>query len=208
MSTTPHLDELARRYVRAIEKGDLGLSARLQDEIEAEQARIEARLAAPDALAKAAVWYARQGIAVFPCTPRAKTPHGALVPHGLKDATTDAEQVRAWWRACPDANIGAPTGILFDVVDIDGREGVLSVYCKDERGQYRDLPETIGYALTPREAGHHMFIHPTGRSNTTKFLPGVDYRGAGGYVLLAPSVGANGQRYRWTQPLKIGDAGA
>ena len=106
------------------------------------------------------------------------------------------------WRP-PAANIGAPTGITFDVVDIDGRAGVLAVYAADENGKYRELPERIGYALTAREAGHHLFIKPTGRGNTTNFLPSVDYRGKGGYVILPPSIGANGQRYRWTQPLNI-----
>jgi hypothetical protein len=30
-------------------------------------------------------------------------------------------------------------------------------------------------------------------------MPGLDYRGIGGYVLLPPSVGANGQLYLWDQ---------
>ena len=35
--------------------------------------------------------YAHEGQPVFPCEPRGKRPAGRLVPHGLKEATTDAD---------------------------------------------------------------------------------------------------------------------
>ena len=42
-----------------------------------------------------------------------------LTRHGFKDATTDEKQIRAWWKRWPNANIGAPTGIAFDVIDVE-----------------------------------------------------------------------------------------
>ena len=119
------MSTLAEQYLDAIRRGNLGLSARLEDELDAEGRAADARLNAPHALLNAAVYYARRGVAVFPCRPRGKEP---ITAHGLKDATTDVDRVLAWWQATPDANIGAPTGLTFDVVDIDGREGVLAVY--------------------------------------------------------------------------------
>lgn len=193
------LSTLQQRYLDAIRRGNVGLSARLEDELDAETRAENARLDRPDALANAAVYYARRGVAVFPCRPRGKEP---ITRHGLHDATTDVDHVVEWWQAHPDANIGAPTGLTFDVVDIDGRAGVLAVYGADpETGERRELPAEIGHSLTARPAGHHLFIAPTGRGNTTSFLPSVDYRGLGGYVILPPSVGPNGSRYRWTRPL-------
>lgn len=188
---------LEQRYVDAILAGNIGLRARLETELEEQGRTAAARLDAPDALAKAAVWYARRGIAVFPCEPRGKKP---ITRHGLKDATTDETQIRAWWRVTPAANIGAPTGHRFDVIDIDGREGVGATY-----GRGVEFPPEIGHTLTSREAGHHVFIKPTGAGNRANIYPHVDYRGAGGYVILPPSVGANGTRYVWTRPLQLDD---
>jgi putative DNA primase/helicase len=46
-----------------------------------------------------------------------------MTPHGVKDATTDRNQIKSWWTESPDANIGIATGseagIL--VLDIDPR---------------------------------------------------------------------------------------
>lgn len=199
------VDELAEAYRRAVVSDNFGLIARLGDELEAQRAQANDRLDAPEALAKTAVWYARQGVAVFPCEPRGKQPIARvgdagpwIAPHGLKDASTDVDKIRQWWSLVPDANIGAPTGIRFDVIDIDGRDGIRSTY-----GAGVTLPDEIGHSLTSREAGHHLFIRPTGRGNGAGIYPGVDYRGAGGYVILPPSRGANGVRYVWTSPLRL-----
>src|SRR6516164_1788198 len=39
-----------------------------------------------------------------------KHPCSLLVPHGLRQATRDPEQLDAMWRRCPLANIGIPAG--------------------------------------------------------------------------------------------------
>ena len=55
----------------------------------------------------AALCYAAQGWPVLPCKPVDKTP---LAHHGFKDATTDPDQIQAWWRHSPDAMIGVGCG--------------------------------------------------------------------------------------------------
>src|SRR6516162_3950542 len=57
---------------------------------------------------------------VFPLKPRTKEPATA---HGFKDATTDPEQIRRWWKQHPDYNIGTPTGLIFFTLDVDPRHG-------------------------------------------------------------------------------------
>lgn len=176
-------------------------------------------------LVAAALWYAEQGIPVFPVTPKAKKP--PLTRHGLHDATLEADQIRGWWSARPDANIGLATGHVVDVVDIDGPQGQRSRaehWCYDEAcreaGNQNPPPEwwnpvcghdgvfnrfeavALGKVATPRRGGMHIYIPPTGRKNGTNIAPGVDYRGLGGYVIAAPSSTPQG-RYRWIAPLQL-----
>jgi hypothetical protein len=66
----------------------------------------------------AALNYASLGLPVFPCNCTDKSP---LTGHGFYDATTDANQIKAWWLQFPDAMIGMPTGPAsgIDVLDLD-----------------------------------------------------------------------------------------
>ena len=70
----------------------------------------------PKELGKAAAVYAAAGIPVFPCAPGQKRP---LTAHGFHDATTDPTQIDAWWGRYPEANIGIPTGVMVEVLDVD-----------------------------------------------------------------------------------------
>ena len=54
-----------------------------------------------------ALRYAALGWAVFPCRPNDKRP---ATLHGCLDATTDPDQIRAWWTEIPDLNIGLACG--------------------------------------------------------------------------------------------------
>lgn len=131
----------------------------------------------------AAYTYVARGVPIFPCAPHSKVPACA---HGFHDATTDVERIeRFWWRH-PDANIAAPTGVEFDVVDFDA----LELY-EQARAEHRlDGPQV----RTAR--GAHFYVTPTGRPST-KLSPSIDYKGAGGYVLVPPSIHPSGVRYRW-----------
>lgn len=143
-------------------------------------------------LPAAALWYANRGYLVFPLTPGTKVPLKGT--HGLKDASMSPDTVRAWWAAQPNANIGLCTGHYFDVIDFDGEPGMASYAHLAETGK---LPPRIGLVETPN--GAHYLIKPTGDRNATGILPGVDYRGIGGYVVAPPSI-VNGVTYQWTVP--------
>jgi hypothetical protein len=134
-----------------------------------------------------ALEYAARGIPVFPVVPRGKRP---LTAHGLKDATTDPDQVREWWSVerWPEANLGIPTGIAFDVCDIDSSDALLEL---NRHGESELAP----VARTSR--GVHIYYEPSGIKNKVGFLPGCDWRGAGGYVLVPPSLHASGAEYVW-----------
>lgn len=183
--------ELDAAMTAALRSLDLEEFERLATEADLRQAQRSQRLAQPGALAAAAAWYAAQGVPVFPVEERGKVPMVRW-----RDAATDKPgNVAAWWRRWPQANIGMPTGLRWDVIDIDGPPGYQSFATVREAGR---LPPILGRAATPR-GGMHIFITPTGDGNGANLGPGLDYRGIGGYVVLAPSVGANANRYEWLE---------
>lgn len=193
------LDPASQAWLRAIQDGNLIEADRLRQVLDTTDQLTAGR---PESLELAALTYIKLDIPVFPCEPAGKKP---LTPHGFKDASTDPALVTAWWRMWPDANIGAPTGHRFDVFDIDGPHGVRSMF-NGTNPPYDHLTENgliLGHARTSRDGGHHLYVKPTGRGNGAAILPGIDYRGIGGYVITPPSIGANGVRYMFTRHLAI-----
>jgi hypothetical protein len=128
------------------------------------------------------------------CGQVGKHPLGSLVPHGVKDATTNRARILAWWTRHPQANIGLATGHTFDVLDIDGPEGEQAI---------RELAATHGLQscgplVRTGGGGWHYYLAPTGLGNVQpQGLEHVDWRGRGGYVVAPPSPHASGQAYQW-----------
>ena len=121
-----------------------------------------------------ALWYARLGWSVFPLRPGAKVPMGG---NGHLDATVDEATIRDWWTRYPDANIGIACGSVsgITVIDVDGPQGVAS------SKQVRGVPSTR-MIKTPH--GFHLyFMYNEGFHTGANFLPGLDVRNDGGYVV-------------------------
>jgi hypothetical protein len=154
----------------------------------------------------AALAYARHGIPVLPvhtpvpgggcscgrreCDRPGKHPR---LRHGLTEASTDPGRIEMWWARWPDANIGLRTGVLMDVADVDSAEG------------WHGLRHLLGGALPAGPqvrtggGGWHFWFDPLGYGNRVRLLPGVDWRGAGGYVVAPPSLHARGSPYSWVR---------
>lgn len=198
---TPHTPAEAEQALRdAITSGD-------PQRIAAAEADVD-RLDNPTpaaSLLSSALWYAEQGIPVFQLRQGRKQPLGSCRPcrdtactgpqvcghdqcHGLIDATTDPTRIARWWDHRPGANIGLATGHKFDVVDIDGPEGQKARAEHWDETFARVDAEQIAKVLTPRPGGMHIYVQVTGDGNATGIVPGIDYRGRGGYVLAPPSV--------------------
>ena len=148
-------------------------------------------------LRKHANWYARRGLRVFPCKPRDKVPATA---HGCKDATTDPAQIGSWWDGTYLYNVGLATGGGLVVLDVDinhsaGKYGDETL--AELEAQHGPLPETW-MCLTGGGGVHYYFAcDDPALTVGTGFAPGLDYRGAGGYVVAPPSLHANGRSYEW-----------
>lgn len=114
--------------------------------------------------------------------------------HGVKDATCEPGQIRAWWHTWPEANVGIRTGAEAGIVvlDVDGDEGRQSTSDKA-------IPPTA--TARTGDGEHKYFAHPDGTvKNFTKKLPGLDLKGDGGYVVAPPSLHVSGRRYEWLIP--------
>ncbi|MEV0895911.1 bifunctional DNA primase/polymerase [Actinoplanes sp. NPDC049802] len=155
----------------------------------------------------AALAYARHGIPVLPvhtpdrggvcsCHRGARCDSSGKHPrlrHGLSEASTDPRQIRLWWTFWPRANVGLRTGVVMDVADVDSADGWHGL--RHLLGG--DVP--AGPQVRTGGGGRHLWFRPTGYGNRVRLLPGLDWRGAGGYVLAPPSRHAGGGDYRWIQ---------
>lgn len=155
---------------------------------------------------KHALEYASWGWAVFPVhTPK---PDGSCSCHhkecsrigkhprisqGRNGATTDPETIERWWDVWPDANIGIATGKESGLVALDVDDG------GEDSLAGHALPDTIEQ-ITGSGGRHLIYARPSDEfryKTRVKFLPGLDSRADGGYIVAPPSLHASGERYDW-----------
>jgi Bifunctional DNA primase/polymerase, N-terminal len=128
------------------------------------------------------------------CGQVGKHPLGVLVPHGVKEATTNRARVLAWWTQQPQANIGLATGFRFDVLDVDGPIGAQAI--RTFAGAH--ALHSSGPLVRTGGGGWHYYLAPTGLGNVgPRDLERVDWRGRGGYVVAPPSRHRSGHLYQW-----------
>lgn len=133
----------------------------------------------------AALSYAARGWPVFPCWPGKKNP---VTGHGVLEATTDPDQIRAWWDKWPTANIAIATGEQsVDVLDIDVEPDATG-YTALAQLQEAGLLTGHGTMVRTRSGGLHIYFKGTRqRSSDARKAGPVDFKAAGGYVLVPPS---------------------
>jgi hypothetical protein len=143
-----------------------------------------------------ALAYAQRGWPVFPCQPGQKIP---ATTHGYRNASTDPEQITAWFGRRPGCNLAIATGFPGpDVLDVDQHgpagDGFAALM------QLRDvrlLDGAAAYVRTPSGGLHAYF---TGTHQRNGHLPAhhLDFLAIGGYVLAPPStVGGKPYRILW-----------
>ena len=140
----------------------------------------------------AALTYASWGWRVLPVIANDKRPATA---HGVHDATCDAEQIRKWWSANSEFNIGIAAGEVSGIVvfDIDPRNGGDDSWEKfiSEHGVTPDG----AYQLTAG-GGQHYIANWQDGIKSCELRPGVDLLANGRYFLASPS-SINGKTYEW-----------
>jgi hypothetical protein len=135
---------------------------------------------------------AREGFAVFPLKGKRPTLDG-----GFKNATTEEGEVRTLWAKGRGDGIGLRTSAEVWVLDVDtkGAANGWDTLARLE-AEYGALPDTLR-ADTP-SGGAHLYFAGGGSRNKASFLPGLDTRAEGGYVVAPPSPHPEAPgRYRW-----------
>lgn len=149
-----------------------------------------------------------QKVPVFPCRCRdeeltvrgerrvmkAKSP---LTMHGLKEATQDERQIRAWWGRWPDALVGVPTGAVTGLVVVD-----YDAHKADQHGIQWIMDNTDSLLSTRSHSTlsggkHYLFrSQEEYRSGVCLTLGGIkrggiDLRAEGGYIIWWPLHGGS-----------------
>jgi len=128
-----------------------------------------------------AIKYATLGFAVFPLKPRSKAP---ATSNGFKSATTDLQQINAWWDSTPLYNIGIATGAASRgllVLDLD-EDDKNNKHGPEEARKWlaqrkTDFPRTA--MVKTGRGGIHMLYYGRGGKRRNLY-PGVDAKGEGG----------------------------
>jgi hypothetical protein len=147
-------------------------------------------VSAPSAndLYKAAQRLVKSGQPVFPCHSVGDKAKRPLTRNGFKDATTDLDRIKHWLRMRGDAALGIPTGILYDVLDVDIKEnsdGRVHMPMLTRLGLLNGCKKVV---RTPSGGWHLYFPTTKGLTNKARSATlGLDVRSLGGYVIAAPS---------------------
>ena len=171
-----------------------------------------------------ALWYCRQGLQVFPvhrirdgrgcscgnpgCSSPGKHP---VTSNGVRGASSDERLARDRWGLHSKANIGIHTNKLI-VLDVDGAAGVRSLdslASVDVPHGFEPRRKLLSRCPRVRTGGRgaHYFFKPNPDFkvlNKVKFMPGLDIRSEGGYVVAPPSNHVSGDMYTWVAGLQGG----
>lgn len=143
-----------------------------------------------------ALAWAERGYRVFPLAPDSRRPAWAEWDW-TREATTDAETIRAWWGA-GDWNIGCCAGAGTVVVDLDVKRpeanGIASYMALAG-----DMDTLVVRTTT---GGLHLYFAGEGRNSAGTVAPGIDTRGDGGYV-VAPGSTIDGVAYTLLSDLPV-----
>ena len=156
-----------------------------------------------------AIAYAKKGWPVFPVGDK-KLP---AVKAWEQKATTDESRIRSWYEntSMNGCNFGfCPGRAGIAVIDLDmnkkskdgnavnGRDS-LETFCGD---QGETLPETYT-VRTPSGGLHRYYKVPHEIRSKNAFLPAVDVKSSGGYVVIPGSVNANGGKYEVIRDVEV-----
>jgi putative DNA primase/helicase len=131
------------------------------------------------------------------CDNPGKHPH---TQHGFKDASTDPNMINLWPGRWPNANWALPTSpdTGFTVLDIDLRHDGFRSFAELQQ-QRGSMPDTLR-SVTGGGGRHLFYACPPGLviPSMRGWMPGIDIRSDGGYVILPEGRHKSGMPYHWS----------
>jgi hypothetical protein len=106
------------------------------------------------------------------------------------------EEIRAWWRRWPEANVGVVTGAVSRVVvlDVDPRSHGDDALAQLE-GRWGTLPPTV--ETSSGGGGRHLWFATDHELPSALLSPGLELKAERATVIVPPSLHASGGRYTW-----------
>ncbi|MCK9276319.1 MAG: bifunctional DNA primase/polymerase [Syntrophales bacterium] len=153
---------------------------------------------------KAALGYRAKGFSVIPIRGNKKPFLDSWKEYQERRATEN--EIREWWNQYPSAMIGIVTGPVSGICAVD-----IDRYAQDynEATEFEYFPDGLVTPTceTPRGGTHLYFKFPEDSPLTinARGLPGIDFRGDGGYIIAPPSKNGTGRGYRWAEGLSLDD---
>lgn len=143
-----------------------------------------------------ALEYEKLGWSIIPIRPKDKTPLFQWKKFESHRATT--KEILQWFQENPNINIAVITGSISGIIalDIDTKHNRSS---NDFSDMGLSIPQTAN-AKTGSGGEHLIFKHPGGHVKSTNgqlWGEGIDIKADGGYIVLAPSIHPNGEKYTW-----------
>lgn len=127
---------------------------------------------------------AGRGFLIFPVQPGAKTPYKGV--SWTEIMTTNADTIRKWFDERPSMNYGVCPGEGFVIIDLDVKgntNGVESFFALEAEQPLDQWVNSTLSVKTPSGGLHLLLSTPHSVGNSHSFGPGIDVRGAGGYVV-------------------------
>lgn len=167
---------------------------------------------------EAALAYARAGYAVIPVSSTNKKSIGTWKDksHDYKNGLVDEGTVKDWWSNNLNAGIAMITGEVSGVFVVDIDEGLKDDGTrKNGLANFEALCDQHNYkpnTLTVRSAhgGYHLYYNMPGgydlRCSENKLAKNIDIRANGGYVIVPPTILADGGKYETFKKEQVADA--
>ena len=140
-----------------------------------------------------ALKYHEEGFSIIPIRPD-KRPLLAEWAHYQKEQPSKAD-VQRWWIKNPNAMIGIVTGKVSGVCVVDADSPLGYKHAKKYIKRKPDVRSPNGW--------HWYFKYEDGITCSNRFLPDVDLKSEGGYIIAPPSANGTGKPYRLTGEIGI-----